>query len=211
MLALRRIRPDPLDVLRYIHDTPEDVVPRRQPAGEEGHLRAVGHADQRYQGQQHRHRSEGEPLGVRLLVVPRIVDQRGQAHHGLAAADPDHEGDYVRGQTAVRVAVLFEVDHHQELREEDHVDQVRAHRPETVDRGDRQRHHRAQHAHHAYASPHYPDDLHFRRLCGGIGCKEDTVRIDRLLEAGGGAWRSDGRETSGDEDVGSDIMVRLSH
>lgn len=74
-----------------------------------------GHPDQRDQAHDHGHRPEREHLRCSFLDVSRIVDQGRQPEHGLPAGQPHHEGDYVRRQAAVGVAVLLEVDHHQEL------------------------------------------------------------------------------------------------
>ena len=108
---------DPLDVLRNVDDAPEDIVARGEPAAEEDDLRAVRHPDEGDEGHQHGHGAKGEGLRLGLHVVARVVDEGGQAHYRLAAAHAHEEGDYVRGEAAVGVAVRLEVHDHQQLRE----------------------------------------------------------------------------------------------
>lgn len=88
-----------------------------------------GYEDQRDERQHHGHCAEGEQLDVVDGVVPRVVDNGWQPQELLPARESDQQRHNVSGQRPVRVAVLLEVYHHQQLREQDHVHQVRAHRP----------------------------------------------------------------------------------
>lgn len=84
---------------------------------------------QREQRQRHRHSPEREQLHLINRVPAGVVDERGQPQQLLAAREAHQPRHDVRGQRAVRVAVLLKVHHHQQLREQDHVHQVGAHRP----------------------------------------------------------------------------------
>lgn len=58
------------------------------------------------------------------------LDDGRYADHGLAAHGPEEDPHYVGGQGAVGVAVVLKVHHHQQLRKQDHVDQIRRQVPE---------------------------------------------------------------------------------
>lgn len=88
-----------------------------------------GDKDERNQADQHSHGAEGKQLRVGLLIIARIVYESRQPQDGLSARQPNEERNYVGRQAAIGVAVLLEVHHHQQLREENNVDQVRAHGP----------------------------------------------------------------------------------
>ena len=47
----------------------------------------------------------------------------------LSSTQTKEESSYVRSQTSIGVAVVPEMDYHQELREQNHVYQVRTHCP----------------------------------------------------------------------------------
>lgn len=113
---------------------------------------------------QHSHRPEGKHLTGVLIVVVRIMDERIQPQLRFATGDADQERHDVRWERPVRVAVMLEVNDHQELREQDAVNEIGAHGPETVDRRDGQSHHSGQDSGDEDGGTHYPDDLHLGGL-----------------------------------------------
>ena len=84
---------------------------------------------QREQRHAHGHGPEGEQLHLGDGVPAGVVDEGGQAQHLLPPGEAHQSRHDVGCERAVRVAVLLEVHHHQQLREQDHVYQVRAHGP----------------------------------------------------------------------------------
>ena len=90
-------------------------------------LRQQGKGHDRNQRQDHGQRAEWKQL---LFAVPaREVDERFQADQRLPTGYTEDEADDVGGYASVRVAVLFEVHHHQQLREQNDVDQIRTQVP----------------------------------------------------------------------------------
>jgi len=90
-------------------------------------LGAPRNTDERNKRHDHSHGPEGEEL---TFAIPTwVVDHGWQPEHLFASRQSDEERHNISGQTAVRVAVMFEMHYHQKLRKEDHVHQVRAHRP----------------------------------------------------------------------------------
>ena len=133
----------------------------RQRVALEQILQGVRHGDDRGEAQHHAQGAEGELLNA--VLVPRELYGRCQVHQGLPAQQAEHQAHEVAGQGAIGVGAA-QVDHGDELGEEDHVDEVRAEEPEPVDRLDGDAHHRSQHTHSQNGATHHPDDFTLRRL-----------------------------------------------
>lgn len=63
-----------------------------------------------------------------------VVDERLEVHQRFTAGDASQETDDVRRYATVRVAIRFEMDDHQQLREEDDVHQIGAEIPDGTPR-----------------------------------------------------------------------------
>ena len=100
-----------------IHNTRKDLLEQQRNRDQENH------------GDDHGHGPEGEQLLAVLLAVHGVLDERGQPYQLLAPCQTEEHARDVGGQRAVGVAQGFEVDHYQQLGEEDHVYQVGAHGP----------------------------------------------------------------------------------
>lgn len=81
----------------------------------------------------HKHGEGAEGEQLHAVLVARKFDQGLQTELRLAAGQADEEGDDVGRETAVRVAMVLEVHHHQQLREQDAVHQIWTHRPANTD------------------------------------------------------------------------------
>lgn len=85
--------------------------------------------DQRNQAEKHGHGAEGKQLRIRLNIVTWIMDEGRQTQDSLASRQPDEQCHNVGRKAAIGIAMLLEVHHHEQLWEQDDVDQIGAHGP----------------------------------------------------------------------------------
>ena len=115
------------NVLRDVDNASENVPARRQFARFEQVAREHREDDDRDERQDHGERAKWEQL---FFAVPSwVVDEGLQIHERLSSRNAHQEANDVRGDAAISIAVVLEVNDDQQLREQDDVDQIRAQIP----------------------------------------------------------------------------------